>query len=313
MVVSDDAINAAPEAPSSGGRIISLSDASASFLRNRRVGNCTARTLGIYAYNLNRFIGAAPPVLAACTPVVVQQYLAALHERLNPTSVHQHYRTLKTFFGWCVEAGLLWEDPMGGLKMKLPKTLPLVPDDETVRSLLDACPHTFEGCRNKALIALLADSGLRISEALRLRIEDVNFMALILVVRGGKGGKDGIGHFGHEAARIIRVWLKVRGAANPGDYLFADRDGRPLSRNHGTHILHRLSERAGLDRKVGPHALRHYAATSILRQTGDLELVRRVLRHESLAMTIRYTHLANSDISAKFRSASPVNNLRAGR
>lgn len=59
--------------------------------------------------------------------------------------------------------------------------------------------------------------------------------------------------------------------------------------------------------------LRHYAATSIFRQTGDLELVRQVLRHESLAMALRYAHLTKPDVSAKFRRASPLDNLRAGR
>lgn len=96
-------------------------------------------------------------------------------------------------------------------------------------------------------------------------------------------------------------------------HLFVDRTGRSLTRSHGLHILHRLSVRAGLPRKVGPHALRHYAATSILRQTGDLELVRQVLRHESLAMALRYAHLTKPDVSAKFRRASPLDNLRAGR
>src|SRR5579864_8135078 len=71
--------------------------------------------------------------------------------------------------------------------------------------------------------------------------------------------------------------------------------------------------RAGTARKVGPHALRHYAATSILKQTGDLELVRQVLRHESLAMALRYAHLTKPDVSRKFRRASPLDNLRAGR
>ena len=96
-------------------------------------------------------------------------------------------------------------------------------------------------------------------------------------------------------------------------HLFVDRTGRSLTRSHGLHILHRLSVSAGLPRKVGPHALRHYAATSILRQTGDLELVRQVLRHESLAMALRYAHLTKPDVSAKFRRASPLDNLRAGR
>lgn len=91
------------------------------------------------------------------------------------------------------------------------------------------------------------------------------------------------------------------------------RDGRPLSRTHDTHILPHLSRRARLPRKIGPHALRHYAATAILRQTGDLELVRQVLRHESLAMALRYARLTKPDVSAKFRRASPLDNLRAGR
>ena len=97
------------------------------------------------------------------------------------------------------------------------------------------------------------------------------------------------------------------------DFLFTDRRGRSLTRSHALHILHRLSDRAKLSKKIGPHQLRHYAATSILRQTGDLELVRQVLRHESLTMALRYAHLTKPDVSAKFRRASPLDNLRAGR
>jgi site-specific recombinase XerD len=110
----------------------------------------------------------------------------------------------------------------------------------------------------------------------------------------------------------VRAWLGLRRAL-PEDFLFANQLGRPLSRNHAIMILHRLSVRAGLPRKVSPHKLRHYAATSILKQTGDLERVRQVLRHESLAMALRYAHLVKADVSRKFRRASPLDNLRAGR
>ena len=162
-------------------------------------------------------------------------------------------------------------------------------------------------------MSLLADGGLRISEALRLRIEDVNFSTRTIQVRGGKGGKDGVGFFGAETGQHLRSWLQVRSGDYAEDFLFVDRVGRPLNRFHACHILHRLSQRAGLPRKVGPHALRHYAATSILKQTGDLELVRQVLRHESLAMALRYAHIAKPEISRKFRRASPLDNLKAGR
>ena len=190
--------------------------------------------------------------------------------------------------------------------MRIPRILPRVPEDQDVRQLLQTCSQTFQGRRNRALVALLADSGLRISEALRLRIEDVRFSTRTLDVRGGKGGKDGVGFFGAEAAHLLRVWLAARVGATLEDNLFVDRRGRSLTCGHATHVLHRLSVEAGLARKIGPHALRHYAATSILKQTGDLELTRQVLRHESLAMTLRYAHLTQLDVSRKFRRASPL-------
>lgn len=218
--------------------------------------------------------------------------------------MHQHYGCLRAFFAWCVQTGLLTQTPTSGITVRCPKTLPRVPEDETIGRLLAACDDTFEGRRNRALVSLLADSGLRISEALRLRIEDVNFSSRTLAVRGGKGQKDGVGFSGAETAQVIRSRLGTRRDAMPEDFLFCDQGGRARSRSHGTHVLHCLSVRAGLTRKVGPHALRHYAATSILKQTGNLELVRQVLRHESLAMALRYAHLAKPDVSRKFRCVS---------
>jgi site-specific recombinase XerC len=114
---------------------------------------------------------------------------------MKPISVHQHFRTLRTFFSWCVDVGALTANPMRGITMRIPKTLPYVPEDDDVRRLIDTCRDTFEGCRNKALVALLAESRLRISEALRLRIEDVDLASRTLLVRGGKGGHDGDGFF----------------------------------------------------------------------------------------------------------------------
>src|SRR5713101_2727870 len=290
-----------------------LAGAVEAFLLSRRVANCSPHTIGVYARNLGRFAQTAGTELAACTSLDVQRYLSGLSQRLKPVSTHQHFRTLKTFFTWCVEVGLLQAHPMRGLRMQLPKTLPAVPEDDHVRRLLQACPDTFEGRRNRTLIALLADSGLRISEALRLRIEDVNFATRTVMVRGGKGAKDGVGFFGSEAAQYLRAWLTRRRDLRPEDYLFVDRSGRSMRRDHATHTLHKLSMKVGLPRKIGPHALRHYAATSILKQTGDLELVRQVLRHESLTMALRYARLTKPDVSAKFRRASPLDNLRAGR
>jgi len=291
-----------------------IEDAIESFLLTKRVANCSSRTTGNYSDVLRRFQREARvAVIGDITALSIQNYLTLLQPQMRPVSVHSHFTILRVFLSWCVNAGIVSQHPMKGLSMRSPKTLPRVPEDEAVRKLLSACGASFEGRRNAALVALMADSGLRISEALRLRIEDINFSARTLAVRGGKGGKDGVGFFGAESAQFIRGWLAARSEAVPEDFLFADSHGRPLSRSHGTHILHRLSVRARLPRKIGPHALRHYAATSILKQTGDLELVRQVLRHESLAMALRYAQITKPEISRKFRRASPLDNLRAGR
>jgi integrase len=129
---------------------------------------------------------------------------------MKPVSVHYFFRPLKTFFGWCIETGLIPESPVKGITIRIPRTLPRVPEDDDVRRLLQACRQTFEGRRNRALVALLADSGLRISEALRLRIEDMNFSTRTLEIRRGKGGKDGVGFFGAEAAQMLRKWVGLR-------------------------------------------------------------------------------------------------------
>jgi len=292
-----------------------LTEAVDAFLLAKRVANCSSRTIGNYTDVLARFRRESQLTqIHEATVVTVQRYLTGLQQGgLRPASLFTHFTVLRVFFRWAVDAGVLPQHPMRGIKMRSPKTLPRVPEDEAVRKLLLACDASFEGRRNAALVALMADSGLRVSEALRLRVEDVNFSARTLAVREGKGGKDGVGFFGAETAQIIRASLAARSEAVPEDFLFTDRHARPLSRSHGTHILHRLSIRAGLSRKIGPHALRHYAATSILKQTGDLELVRQVLRHESLAMSLRYAQITKPEISRKFRRASPLDNLRAGR
>jgi len=159
------ALSSPPEGSSKAGAHPStgVDAAIEAFLLNRRVAGCSGRTLEAYAANLARFRrSVAFNSAEEVTLLAVQSHLSGLREQMKPVSVHQHFRTLKTFFNWCLEAGLLNEHPMRGLNMKMPKTLPRVPEDDDARKLLQTCPDTFEGRRNRALIALLADSGLRI-------------------------------------------------------------------------------------------------------------------------------------------------------
>jgi site-specific recombinase XerD len=292
---------------------VTVADAIVAFLRSREISGCTGATLRVYRFNLARFCRASgAKVLDDVTPEALEGHLAVLRARMKPVSVHQAFRTLRTFCRWCVRTGRLAADPMAGITMRCPKTLPRVPDDEAVRALLTACDHTVEGRRNRTLVALLADSGLRKEEARRLRVGDLDLAARLIHVRAGKGQRDGVAFFGEATASLLRAWLAVHPDPRPQAFLFVTRTGRPLGPWAPKRILHRLSRRAGLDRPVGPHALRHFAATAVWRRSGDLELIRRLLRHETLTMALRYVAVSQTDLAAKFAAASPVDHLRAG-
>jgi site-specific recombinase XerD len=203
------------------------------FLLSRRVSNCSARTVSGYAWTLQRFAQAlGPGDLWQVSSLGIQRYIAGLREIMKPVSVHHHFRALKTFSDGVSTLAFSQRRLCAAWRCGCLGSCRGVPEDQDVRQLLQTCTQTFEGRRNRALVALLADSGLRISEAVRLRIEDVSFSARTLNIRGGEGGKDGVGFFGAETAHLLKVWLAARAEAVLEDYVFVDRLRRSLTCCH---------------------------------------------------------------------------------
>ncbi len=245
--------------------------------------------------------------------MTVRGFFAGLQARtLSSSRQHQAYRTLKTFLRWCNEAGMLTEDPLRGFTMRTPKTLPDVPTEEELRAVLAVCPDTLWGIRNRALILVLADSGLRANEVLHLLVEDWRRSDRGLFVRGGKGRKDRVAFIGPTTTRTLKAWLARHPAPSLESFMFCDRHGRPLKYRHLVQILHRQSAKAGLPdhRRLHPHALRHFAATSWLRGGAGLDEVRRLLGHESLNTTLRYSSLVGADLQRAHRRAGAIERLR---
>jgi site-specific recombinase XerD len=263
--------------------------------------------LETYRWWLDRFLIAAPVV----TPLTVRQFFVG-QQHLSASRQHQAYRTLKTFFRWAVEIGSLQENPLRGFTMRTPRTLPDVPTDDELRAVLAACPDTREGTRNRAVLLVLADSGLRAGEVLHLLVEDWRPADRGLFVRAGKGRKDRVAFIGPTTTRTLKAWLARHPQPAPEAFLFCDRGGRPLQHRHLVQILHRLSAKAGLPahRRLHPHALRHFAATSWLRGGAGLDEVRRLLGHESLNTTLRYSSLVGADLQRAHRHASAIERLR---
>lgn len=278
------------------------------FLVAKRVSGCTEGTLRTYAWWLQRLVREVPQA----DPLQVRAFFARLQDRgLSSSRQHQAYRTFKTFFRWCVEAGVLGSDPLRGFSMRTPKTLPRVPTEDELRAVVLSCPQTLEGLRNRAMVLVLADSGLRASELLRLLVEDWRPTDRGLFVRAGKGRKDRVAFVGPTTTRALRAWLERHPNPSPEAFLFCDRLARPLKYRHLVQVLHRLSEKAGLPqhRRLHPHALRHFAATSWLRAGVGLDEVRRLLGHESLSTTLRYSALVGRDLQQAHRRAGALERL----
>jgi site-specific recombinase XerD len=130
-------------------------------------------------------------------------------------------------------------------------------------------------------------------------------------VRAGKGRKDRVAFVGPTTARMLKRWLARHPAPVPEAFLFVDRHTRPVHPRHLITIFHRLSRKADLPdhRRVHPHALRHYAATSWLRGGAGLDEVRRLLGHESLDTTLRYSRLVGADLARAHRAAGAIERL----
>jgi integrase/recombinase XerD len=174
-------------------------------------------------------------------------------------------------------------------------------------SLCRALPRTAN--RNEALLRLLLDSGLRITEALKLRIDDVHLDAGSVRVRCGKGGKDRMAFIGMKTSRAVLRYLKVRKAVNT-DTIFVTQDGLPMKRRHAHQLIARLGASARISGvRVSPHTLRHTFATWFLRSGGDVFSLQRQLGHSSLSMTRRYLDLTQNDVAAAHGLHSPGNQL----
>jgi integrase/recombinase XerD len=247
--------------------------------------------------------------IATLDAVAVTRFFARLRER-QPLNYPPSLPVAKTFCSWCIATEALAVNPLAGLSIRTPKTLPQVPTEDELRGVQACCGDTLEGRRNRALILVLADAGLPAAEVLRLVVEDWNQGQRSLFVRG-KGGKDRVTFLSPTTTRAVRWYLAARRVSRAEDHLFSSRDGRPLKPRHLIQIPHRLSARAGHPehRRLHPHALRHLAATTWLRHGMGLDQVRRLLGHASLQTTLRYSSLVSADVQGAHRSAAAIERM----
>ncbi|MEO2600908.1 tyrosine recombinase XerC [Clostridium butyricum] len=152
--------------------------------------------------------------------------------------------------------------------------------------------------RDKCLITLLLNTGLRLSEITDIKLSDINGDTLIVI---GKGDKEAEIFLNDSCVKAINEWKEIRETKNikskeDEKYLFISRVGRHINKKSIENVVKKYITLAGLSENVTTHKLRHSFATMIYEQTGDIRMVQTLLRHSDISTTMIYTHVNNSDI-----------------
>jgi integrase/recombinase XerC len=237
-------------------------------------------------------------------------FLAELHrQRQKKSSMARKLSTLRSFFRYLLRHRMLTQSPLAGLRNpKQESRQPRALNVDQATSLMDVPVRPGpQGIRDLALAELLYGSGLRISEALSLTVDDVRADRGFVRVRG-KGGKERLAPLSEAAKLRLGEYLDER-AALPADetqhMLFLGTRGGPLSRREAQRIVSRLAESAGVGQSVHPHTLRHSFASHLLQAGADLRSVQELLGHSRLSTTERYTHLDLRRIMEVYDKAHP--------
>jgi integrase/recombinase XerD len=255
----------------------------------------------------------------AAGPDAALQYLAARTRRgrrddsgLAPTSLRRRAAALKGFYRFAFGEGLIALDIAAHLDLpRMPRLLPETLTQAETERLLEAPAE--DALLERALLELLYAAGLRISEALRLDLEDLSLDgAFVRVI--GKGDRERLVPVGEVALDAIRAWLDGPRASLVelhhvppirGGPVFLGRTGRRLARQQAWAIVKRAAAAAGLGARVSPHTLRHSFATHLLEGGADLRIVQELLGHASISTTQLYTHVTGERIREVYARAHP--------
>jgi len=182
-----------------------------------------------------------------------------------------------------------------------PKKLPTVlTDEELVRYLGSFDQKDESERRNYLVVKLMADTGLRISEALNLKVNDLDFDSGKALVREGKGKVDRYIFLSEEDASLIMAWLKSRLVKSP--LVFCTSSGLTIRPSYFWEVVKRHAVTAGIKKSIHPHTMRHSFATSLYRQTKDIRLVQKALAHQDISVTMIYTHIEDSELEAAMKN-----------
>ena len=231
-------------------------------------------------------------------------------EGLTATTIVRSMVSVKQFFKYLLSEKVLSEDPTAHIKTpKMKKAIPGVISLDDVESILAAPDEsTPEGLRDAAMLEILYATGIRVSELIGLKLNDVNF-ELGFVVVYGKGSKERVVPIGDKAKDKLLAYLRDSRPAllkgRESKALFVTRRGAGMTRQGFWKIIKAQALRAGVTKKISPHTLRHSFATHLLERGADLRTIQIMLGHSDISTTQIYTHVESERLKEIHKKYHP--------
>lgn len=263
----------------------------------------SAHSVEAYLRDIDKFAQYLFDEVGAITPAeVTLKHLQAFIQTIGklemaPSSQARIISGIKSFFKYCLLEQIVTINPTTLLPSpKIQRKLPDVLSFEEIEQLIAAIDLSKpEGGRNKAILEVMYSSGLRVTEAINLKISslylDVGFIRVI-----GKGDKERLVPIGSDAIKYIKLYKEtIRVHQTPAkdfeDILFLNNRGKALSRVMIFYIIKDLIQKTGINKTISPHSFRHSFATHLVEGGADLRAVQEMLGHESITTTEIYTHI----------------------
>jgi len=242
----------------------------------------------------------------------IREYVSALIQYgFSKKSVERKLSALRGFFKYLKRIQVISSNPVLGIQNpKEERYLPMVIPEKRINEMLDNwIPESIMEARDKSIIELMYSSGLRASEVISLKWENLDLKTMELRVKG-KGGKERIVPLGKRAREALEVYVNFLGdRINKSNFIFLNRFGKKLSRKGLWLIIKKRFETMALMYGVHPHTLRHSFATHLLNHGADLRSIQELLGHASLATTSIYTNLSIQSLQEIYKKTHPRSKL----
>jgi len=303
---------------------IKFTQAIQGYLLYAQARRLSSNTLRDYSTTFNKFTAhlKTDPPICDVTAAHVRAFLA--EQTVSDKTLLNYHTGLSSLWRWAVSENLAAANVVRQVEPPKPEERAIVPYTESdVQAILRAidksrpyvrtgkreCNHTIvNATRNRAIILILLDTGIRASELSELRIKQVDLHNRHIVVMG-KGDKERQIPIGPRTGQAIWRYLSTRPQARVSDYLMVTRTGQQLRRDELAHMIADIGDRAGVQ-GAHVHRFRHTFAINYLRNGGDVFTLQKILGHSTMEMVRHYLDLAQTDVQAAHRLASPVEHWR---